>query len=29
VIRIGQTEIAVDFEWASNSLERAGIDPTT
>lgn len=27
VIRIGQTEIAVDFEWASNSLERAGIDP--
>jgi hypothetical protein len=29
VIRIGQTEIAVDFEWASNSLERAGVDPTT
>jgi pSer/pThr/pTyr-binding forkhead associated (FHA) protein len=28
VIRIGQTEIAVDFEWASNSLERAGVDPT-
>jgi hypothetical protein len=27
VIRIGQTEIAVDFEWASNSLERAGVDP--
>lgn len=27
VIRIGQTEIAVDFEWASNSLQRAGIDP--
>ncbi len=29
VIRIGQTEIAVDFEWASNPLERTGIDPTT
>ncbi|HEX5131008.1 MAG TPA: FHA domain-containing protein [Candidatus Krumholzibacteria bacterium] len=28
VIKIGQTEIAVDFEWASNSLERSSGNPS-
>jgi FHA domain len=28
VVKVGQTEIAIDFEWTLDSLQRTGVDPS-